>query len=232
MVVGGGAPTNTAEVINLFTFPQKIEDVDPPWRLVGSMASARRQMTATILPDGTVMASGGTSGPGFNDVTRPVLAAEIWDPNTEVWTTMASQTIGRFYHSWTLLLPDGRVLSAGGNTPGPITQNEIYSPPYLFKGPRPTITSAPDNVTYAQWFTVMTPDASSIQRATLIRLGAVTHAFDQNQRFNEMIFNDSVPGGLSVRMVTSRNQAPPGHYMLFLLNNQGVPSVGKILQLQ
>ncbi len=100
-------------------------------------------MNMTLLPDDNVLVTGGTSGDGFNDTTQPVYAAEMWNIYTKTWTTMASQTVGRFYHSNALLLPDGRVLSAGGDF---AYQTEIYSPPYLFKGPRPTITSAPTSV--------------------------------------------------------------------------------------
>ena len=116
---------------------------------------------------------------GFNDTTHPVYPSEMWNIYTQTWTTMASQTVGRFYHSVRLLLPDGRVLSAGGNY---TYQTEIYSPPYLFKGARPTITSAPASADYGTTFFVGTPDAASIANVRLIRLPAVTHAFDQNQR--------------------------------------------------
>ena len=106
----------------------------------------------TLLPDGTVLASGGMTTSDGVDLSKAVLPAEIWDPATETWTTVASLTTGREYHSTALLLPDGRVLMAGGGQlPGRATDiysGEIYSPPYLFKGARPTITSAPSLVNY------------------------------------------------------------------------------------
>lgn len=113
----------------------------PRWRRVGDMAFGRRQLNATLLPDGTVLATGGTSSPGFDEPSGAVFAAEIYNPDTESWSTMASMQIRRLYHSTALLLPDGRVLSAGGGfPPGPGEVNqpnyEIFSPPYLFKGPR------------------------------------------------------------------------------------------------
>ena len=155
LVTGGGdPPTKTAEVIDL-------TQSSPTWRAVGSMAVARRQLNATLLPDGTVLVTGGTRGSGFNntDPGNPVYAAELWDPATETWTTLASTTSGipRVYHSCALLLPDARVLSMGGN--GQMT-SEIYSPPYLFKGTRPAITSAPTSVAYGQSFFVGTPDGN------------------------------------------------------------------------
>src|SRR5262249_44043253 len=115
---GGDPPTNTAEVIDL-------NQPSPTWRLVAPMSIARRQVNATLLPDGTVLVTGGTSGPGFNNETTPVYPAELWDPATESWRTLASATIPRLYHSAAVLLPDGRVLSTGGNdTPTP----EAFSP--------------------------------------------------------------------------------------------------------
>src|SRR6185503_15257937 len=109
-------------------------------------------------------------------------------------------------------------------------QTELYSPPYLFKGARPTITSAPSTVPYSATFFVGTPDATSIVKARLIRLPAVTHAFDMNQRILQVSFTQTT-GGLTLTAPSDRNQAPVGHYMLFLLNGSGVPSVAKVIQI-
>ena len=220
LVMGGGdPPTNTAEVIDL-------NAASPAWRSVASMAFARRQLNATILPDGQVLVTGGTSGPGFNNTTAPVFAAEMWNPATENWTTMASAQITRIYHSTALLLPDGRILSMGGNG---FPQTEIYEPPYLFKGTRPTINSAPATVNYGQSFFVQTPDAAGVTQVTWIRLSSVTHAFNMDQRFSRLSFSQAT-GGLNVVAPSNPNLAPPGHYMLFILNSNGVPSVAKIIQ--
>jgi hypothetical protein len=197
------------------------------WRLVGSMAIARRQLNATLLPDGKVLVTGGTSGPGFNNTSTPVFVTEMWDPATELWTTMASAQVSRLYHSAALLLPDGRVLSTGGDG---ITQVEVYSPPYLFTGARPTITSAPAAVSYGQTFFVETPDTASIAKVTWIRLPSVTHAFDQNQRINRLSFA-AAPGGLNIVAPSDANLAPPGHYMLFLLDGNGAPSIARIVRI-
>ena len=187
LVMGGGdPPTNTAEVIDL-------NQLSPTWRFVArspgsqlpALAVARRQLNATLLPDGSVLVTGGTSSPGFNEPAGAVHAAELWNPTTEQWTTLASSSgIPRIYHSTALLLPDARVLSMGGNVlgaPYPDTRtSEIYSPPYLFKGARPTITSAPDIVAYGQTFFVQTDDAAAISnggKVTMLRLSSVTHSF-------------------------------------------------------
>ena len=219
-VGGGDPPTNIAEVIDLTA-------ASPAWRRVGAMAFPRRHLNATLLPDGKVLVTGGTSGSGFNDMSSPVYVSELWDPATERFTTLASQSVGRFYHSAALLLPDGRVMSSGGNGHPEV---EVFSPPYLFAGARPTITSTPASVGYGQTFSVQTPDAASISKVTWIRLPSVTHAFDQNQRINRLAFT-AASGALNVTAPTNANLAPPGHYMLFILNGQGIPSVAKIVQL-
>lgn len=221
LVAGGGdPPTNTAEVIDL-------NAASPSWRFVGSMTNARRQFDLTLLPDGKVLATGGSSGLGFDNSSAPVFAAEIWNPATEQWTTLASNTKYHGYHSNALLLPDGRVLTTGGDDQA---NAEIYSPPYLFKGARPTISAAPASVGYGQTFLVQTPNAASIAKVTWIRLPSVTHAFDMNQRINRLSFS-AVAGGLNVTAPANANLCPPGHYMLFVLDGNGVPSVAKIIQI-
>jgi len=221
LIVGGGdPPTNTAEVIDL-------NSASPSWRSVAPMAVARRQQNATILPNGRVLVTGGTSGPGFNNTTTPVYAAEMWNPATEQWTTMASARIPRLYHSAAVLLPDGRVLSTGGDD---YLEAEIYEPPYLFKGSRPTISSAPQSVTYGETFVVGTLNAAEIKQVTWIRLSSVTHGFNMDQRFSRLSFSRKT-GGLRVVAPASSNVTPPGYYMLFLLNDQGVPSVAKNIRI-
>jgi galactose oxidase len=124
-------------------------------------------------------------------------------------------------------LPDGRVLSTGGDG---ITQVEAYSPPYLFTGSRPTIISAPAAVSYGQTFFVETPDSASIAKVTWIRLPSVTHAFNQNQRINRLSFAQAA-GGLNIVAPSDANLAPPGHYMLFLLDGNGAPSIARIVKI-
>jgi hypothetical protein len=231
ILIAGGTPnfavapaTNTAEVINL-------NDASPAWRYTNPMAFPRQYPNSTLLPDGKVLVTGGTSNPDNVLDSGAALAAEMWDPVTEQWSTMASMNHARLYHSTAVLLPDGRVLS-GGTTATGVTGNDvdIYSPPYLFKGARPTIASVPSSVGYGQTFTVQTPDAASIAQVNWIRLSAVTHAFNENQRINRLAFNTG-SGALSVTAPTDPNLSPPGHYILFILNGQGVPSVGSVVQI-
>jgi len=230
----GGLPLATAEIIDL-------NATTPSWKSVSPMAYARRQMNATLLPDGKVLVTGGSSSGGFNDATLAVLPAEMWDPATKSFTTMASMHVPRMYHSSVVLLPDGTVLSAGGGRPAATgttdqVNAEIYSPPYLFQADgspaiRPVITSvSTTNVTYGQQFSVATPDAATITGVNWIRLSSNTHSFNQNQRINHLGFTQGV-GALSMTTPSSAALCPPGHYMLFILKN-GVPSVATIMQIQ
>ncbi|MFL5496362.1 MAG: galactose oxidase-like domain-containing protein [Gemmatimonadales bacterium] len=226
------APTATAERIDL-------NAATPSWISAGSMALPRRHLNSTILPDGTVLITGGTTGGGFVDINPADAAkpAELWDPKTNQWTTLAANSIMRVYHSVSLLLPDGTVLhGASGNALAgtsivPDEKNhEIFSPPYLFKGVRPTITSAPASVSYGQSFSVATPNAAQITDVRWIHIGSVTHAFDAGQRANTLTFTRTSTG-VNVTVPANPNLAPPGHYLLFILNRNGVPSVAKIVQL-
>jgi hypothetical protein len=240
LLVGGGgadgsssvAPTATAETIDLLG--------DAQWKSTGSMSTGRRMLNATVLADGKVLVTGGTSGSGFNNENAPVRTAELWDPATGSWTRLTDEIQPRLYHSTALLLPDGRVLSAGGGRCGSCRVNytdaQVFSPPYLFDGsgnlaPRPVITSVPSRIGYGASFTIGTSDPAAIARISLVRLGSVTHAFDQNQRFVPITAFQVQGSALSVTAPSDRNIAPPGHYMLFVLNAQGVPSEAKILQL-
>lgn len=222
VVIGGGdPPSNTAEIIDL-------NQATPTWRTISApMATARRQHNATLLPDGTVFVNGGDYGPGFDNLDTPVYQAEIWNPVAENWTPMASASYPRRYHSAATLLPDGRVLTTGGNSQ---VTPEVFSPPYLFKGARPSLTAAPQSIGYGQSFTVQTDQATSISKVTLIRLTSVTHAFNENQRLNTLQFTSGA-GSVQITPPASANLAPPGHYLLFVVNAIGIPSIGAIVQL-
>jgi len=161
-----------------------------------------------------------------------VLTSELYDPKTGQWSVLAAQTIQRTYHSTAVLLPDGRVVSAGSDN-GESTQvtYEIFDPPYLFKGARPVIKSAPTSLTYNAKFKILTPEASSITRVALIRPAATTHADDFDQRYVDLTFTVG-PGGVEATAPANGNQAPPGYYMLVIVNSKGVPSVMPFLQLQ
>jgi galactose oxidase len=246
--IGGGndpdthQPTANAEVLDLTV-------VAPQWKPTAKpMNFPRRQHNATILADGTVLVTGGTQGgggpgPGFNDLTpaEPVHVAELWDPTHDTWTLLAAELVDRCYHSTAVLLPDGRVLSAGGGEYSPNENGipnppedthrdaQIFSPSYLFNGERPQLTAVPANVNYGETFEVSTPTPGDIGRVSWVRLSSTTHSFNMNQRINFLEF--AVDGAaLKVTAPASANICPPGHYMLFLLSHAGVPSVAQIVQ--
>jgi galactose oxidase-like protein/List-Bact-rpt repeat protein len=233
---GGGAcpgnlPKRTGEWIDLAA-------ATPTWKAIAPMTFGRRQLNATILADGTVLITGGTSACGFTNEAGAVFAAERWNPSggtdgQGAWTTMANASVVRVYHSTTALLPDGRVLSTGSGGAGATLQNsyEIYSPPYLYQGPRPSYGLQSNVVRYNSTFTVTTPDAASITKVHLIRLAATTHAFDPGQRLRSLVFQVASDGqSLTATAPLSGKIAPPGPYMLFVVNATGVPSVGQIVR--
>jgi galactose oxidase-like protein len=220
LIGGGDPPTATVEQIDLNV-------ASPVWRYMAPMSTARRQHNATLLPDGNVLVTGGSRGSGFDNKSSPVFHAEVYDPAANRWTRLASNTIYRGYHATAVLLPDGRVLSGGGRN---TNSAEVFSPPYLFKGARPVVSSVPGVVSPGTTFTVSTPDAGRVTKVTLIALGSVTHSFDQNQRLLTLPFTRG-SGVLTVTAPASNNLAPAGYYQLFLVNDAGVPSVGRMVRI-
>ena len=223
---GSGASSKT-------TFVLDTTQPSPAWVQTSPMVNPRTFFNLVTLPDDSVLAVGGETDKNGGNIANAVYAAELWSPQTRAWTTMASMHTPREYHSTALLLPDGRVVVSGmGADFGNVTDEktaEFYSPPYLFKGARPVILQAPAQVGYATNFFVATPDGASIASATLIRTGAVTHFFDQNTRFVPVTFQQTT-GGLTITSPANANLAPPGYYMLFIVNGNGVPSVAPIVQ--
>lgn len=146
----------------------------------------------------------------------------------------------RVYHSAALLLQDGRVLSVGSGQPAATGladdfTAEIFTPPYLFNADgtlatQPTITAAPSSVTYNQTFTVQTPAAASVSKVTWISLGSVTHSYNENQRAMGLSFTASGTAAITVTAPARAALAPPGYYLLFIVDGRGVPSVAKIVR--
>jgi hypothetical protein len=220
---GGTGPKATTEIID-FSVP------NPVWKNATSLNIARYDMNLIYLADGSLLAVGGNQYWHYQD---PVEQPELRNTATEQWTLMAAQIGPRGYHSTALLLPDGRVVSAGSDSGLP-TQNdyEIFSPPYLFNGPRPSITSAPSSITYGQTFTITTPDAANIANVAIIRPGATTHANHMDdQRYVDLTWTAQA-GQLTAMAPPSPNNAPPGYYMLVIVNSGGVPSIMPFVQLQ
>ena len=237
LVAGGGPSTKDAQVVD-------INGATPQVSATAPMAFGRRQHNLTVLADGTVLATGGnSSGAGLVDLNAGVYAAEQWNPATGQWRTLAAMQITRQYHSTALLLPDGRVLSSGGGICGTCDQvgylaknAEIFSPPYLFQAdgtlaPRPAIDAAPASTSYGASMEIATANPASICKVALVRLGAVTHSNNMEQRYIPLLF---AAGATSLTAVApaDANVAPPGFYMLFIVDANGVPSVARMVSVQ
>lgn len=224
MIFGGGNPaTATTEIIDMSA-------ATPAWQYGPSMSQARIEMNATILPNGKILATGGSTKD--EDTTTKSLNADLYDPVTNTFSSAGANVYARVYHSNALLLPDATVLLLGGNPArGNYEQHmEIYSPAYLFNGDgtaalRPAITGISNSeIGYGGSFDIQTPDAANIRSIVLIRPGAPTHAFDMEQRLVELTFTTAA-GVLTATAPPNGNIAPPGYYMMFVNNSSGVPSV-------
>jgi galactose oxidase-like protein len=215
MMIGGGDPTGSTAATETYDYANP----GAGWTLTAPMPHPRTHMSPVIMPDGTILTIGGNNQ---NNFLGPEYDAQSYNPQTNTWTSLASQVERRGYHSSAILLPDGRVLSAGdtGSGGGGNTM-EIYSPAYLFGGARPTITSAPSQVNPGDTFTIQTPDTTS--KAILLAPAAATHTTDFSQRM--VTLGLSAGSGQISATVPSANVALSGWYMLFLVNGSGVPSV-------
>ena len=222
MIMGGGNPaTATTEIIDLGAS-------HPAWVYGPSMSQPRIEMDAVILPNGKVLMVNGSTND--EDSGTASLNADLYDPTSNSFSSAGANAYPRLYHSGALLLPDATVLDLGGN-PARGTYEphlEIYSPAYLFNAngslaTRPTITSVtPAVIGYGAAFQIQTPDAANISSVVLIRPGSPTHAFDMDQRLVRLNFTVG-NGVLNAIAPPNGNIAPPGYYMLFILNSAGVP---------
>ena len=231
----------------------------PAWAASGAMALGRVNFNLVMLPDGNVLATGGTGWRDNQDNLLPRRRPEIWDPtlnnNAGAWqgagltgVQLDTSTVARTYHSTAVLLPDGRVLCSGGNAHDRAAEvgqpwrydqfkTDIYSPPYLFTAEgdpalRPTLRSAPRHVVYGQEFVVSVGGSDEISAGCLIRAGATTHGYDQSQLYVPLSFTRVGPIGIEQRyyqttVPTDPATAPPGEYLLFVLNANGTPGVAR-----
>ena len=221
-----GGASNGAVVID-------INGASPVVTATSSLSSQRRLVNATILANGDVLATGGSQV--WNEMTGVNNNAEIWNPQTGQWTLGATAARARLYHGNALLLPDASVLVTGGGAPGPQnnTNSEIYYPPYLFtsggqRAARPSITDAPTALAIGKTFAI---DVSGgVSRVTLVKTGSTTHSFNMEQRFLDLTFAAN-GSRVAVQAPTRAAEAPPGFYMLFVLDAAGVPSQARFLRI-
>ncbi len=206
-------------------------------RRVGSMANPRAFHNSVVLPDGKVVVFGGQNFPvPFSDNTA-VLSAEMWDPATESFTTLAASAVPRTYHSVAVLMPDARVFTGGGGLCGNCGTNhfdgEIFTPPNLLNddgtpAPRPAITSAPATAANGADITVATDRA--VSSFAIVRMGTATHSVNTDQR-RIALTPATVSGGYRLTIPADRGVALPGYWMLFAMDAKGVPSVAKTIRI-
>lgn len=235
-VIGGGffGPNGTLN-------PQTAEKIDltslvnTNWSRTADLHFPRTNVNAVSLPDGTILVIGGRRNDKFDRDPGAVLDAEIYDPRSDTWTPAAPMAFPRQYHSVAVLLPDGRVLAAGGINPAASQSNqlsmEVFSPSYLFLCRRPVITAMPESAGYGTSFTIDTPDALRIESVALLRPASVTHQTDAGARYIRIPITSRSRTGLTVTAPAHGGIAPPGYYMLFLVDSKGVPSVGKFVRI-
>ena len=240
MNFGGGNPATTStEVIDLSAGT-------PAWSPRANMSASRIEMNAVLLPNGLVLAEGGsTSNETPNTAGK---TADLYDPVANTMNSAGTASYSRLYHATAVLLPDATVASLGSN-PGDrgkyVTAIEIYTPPYLYDAndnlittARPVISgSSPSVIGYGSSFTVNFSSTSPIASAVLVRPGSVTHAFDMDQRLVGLCGPSPQPActgssSLTLTAPANGNLAPPGYYMLFLIDTAGVPSKARFVDLE
>lgn len=230
ILVAGGTSNGAAWSASEAGALQTAEWIDlsaaaPAWQALPNMNVARDKVNSVLLPDGRVLIVGGFETPPDGG------PAEIFDPQDPGSGFMLgpNMTHGRGYHSAAILLPDGSVI-VGGDPNGASTPNERYLPSYFFK-PRPAITSAPATVTHGAVFSVQTATPAAISEVILMRPGAVTHGFNHNQRYIGCVITGTTATAVSATAPPDGTIAPPGYYLLFVLDHDRAPSTGVWIRL-
>jgi hypothetical protein len=209
------------------------------WKPGPSLQVARAHHNTVLLPDGSMAAIGGglgitkADGNWGVDPAAPQRQIELYDPATGQWRLGPAQIEDRAYHSVALMLPDGRIWSAGddhnpkvGGAISTFDTAEIWTPPSLYKGKRPRVKSNPKSVRWGDEFTISAyADGAVPTKAVLMAPAAVTHGVDMNQRRVELQVTQAWDGNaIKVKAPPTPQVAPPGYYMLVLLSQDGIPS--------
>ncbi|GAA3826022.1 kelch motif-containing protein [Streptomyces coacervatus] len=231
MVIGGGGvgesklSSNKTRLIDL-------KDKNPKFTDGPTLEKGTRYPQSSVLPDDTVLVSGGSEdyrGRGDSNI----LQARIYHPDTNTFEQVADPEVGRNYHSGSILLPDGRVMFFGSDSlygdkantkPGKFEQRiEIYTPPYLYRDSRPSLSGGPQTIARGGTGTFTSPQASAIKKVRLIRPSASTHVTDVDQRSVALDFK-TAGNKITVTVPKNRNLVTSGWYMLFVDDDQGTPS--------
>ena len=209
-------------------------------RKIAPMNYPRAMHNSVVLPTGQVVITGGQTHVKIFSDDRSVLMAELWDPTTEKFTTLSPMAVPRNYHSFSLLLPDARVLVGGGglcdfNCTTNHLDAQILTPPYLTNADgspaaRPALVSAPVNATYGAALSVTTD--SAVTGFSLMRLSSATHSLNNDQRRVPLQFSVTSATRYTLQIPQDPGIVIPGYYMLFAMNAKGVPSVAKTIQIR
>ncbi|MEV0778556.1 kelch motif-containing protein [Streptomyces sp. NPDC050433] len=233
MVIGGGG-VGESEKSSEKSRLVDLKENDPEFRDGAALDKGTRYPSASLMPDDSVLVTGGSEdyrGRGGSNI----LEARMYDPKAGEYKRVADPKVGRNYHSGSLLLPDGRVMIFGSDSlyadkantkPGVFEQRiEIYTPPYLFRDSKPTLTDGPKRIEHGDSGTFKTKDAASLKSAKLMRPSAVTHVTDVEQRSIALDMKKTADG---VEVTVPKNPAlvPTGWYMLFVTDDKGTPSEG------
>lgn len=250
MLIGGGTPGGRDAIADVEMID--FSDTNPQYKRMSSMKHPRYYAYAVLLPDQTILVLGGKSGKkghlhdphfisvdhdGHHDNEIPhhpdaILEPELFDLKNKTWRPMADMKVDRLYHSNALLLPDGRIMTAGSNPHRTVNELriEIFRPPYLYRGHRPRITGFKERINYGEVLEIKSPDADNITSVALIHPSVTTHCVNTEQRFVGLEFSHENSSILAASMPSNRNVAPPGYYMLFILNKDDVPSVAPFIR--
>ena len=212
------------------------------WKQLASMHHKRGNATSVMLPDGNVWIVGGQVGGQWSDNVEHVFPTELYNPETDTWTVTAPIKDPRQYHTTATLLPDGRVLVAAGQDPtkgGKLTGGqardvktyEIFSPPYLFRDSRPEIVNVPDTISYRDNFKIEVNSKVDIAKVVFLSPTSQTHHTDTG-RFVNLKVNNVASNEVDARAPAAPLVAPPGYYLLFVVDAAGTPSVGKFVQIK
>ena len=247
LLIGGGTPTGTDAInsVEMIDFSEKHTRYKP----VASLIHPRYYAYSVILPDKQVLVLGGRVGKkGHTKPDEPHIAhnvvesevpqdhmavrePELFNPEKGEWAPVAKMQVDRLYHSNALLLPDGRVMTAGSNPQRGLNdlRIELFCPPYLFRGSRPAIIKCPCTVRYGTNFQIETLEAADIKSVVLIHPTATTHCVNPEQRYVDLEFTQKNSSTIFARMPLNRNVLPAGYYMLFIINYDDVPSVAPFI---
>jgi hypothetical protein len=259
LLIGGGTfqGDNAISDIELIDFSSP----DPKYKHIGNMKHPRYYNYAVILPDQSILVLGGKTGKKghhhpIHEMDKmmskhddghhhnhngelphtdgAVLEPELYKPDENKWYPMADMKVDRLYHSNALLLPDGRVMTAGSNPERKENELriEIFNPPYLFRGERPQINNiSADNITYGSSFEIEINNnqAEDILSVALIHPTVTTHCVNVDQRYVGLEFDKIDSTILKSSIPKNKNIIPPGYYMLFIINKRKVPSIARFV---